>query len=479
MRRDSRGARNETAHAWHPDDESPVTAARNRTFEEIAVGDTASITRTMTSADVEALAWIAGAVDDAQLATPPADDECLAPGASAIALVSNLVLRELPGPGAQIVETSVRASAAIRAGDVLEASVLVERRDATAGSVQLACRCTNQRDEVLVAGTLVVIAPAAALAYDEIAGPDLVFRHHDRFARILAQSAPLAPVACAVVHPCDGDSLMGALEAGRRALIVPTLVGPEAKIRAAAAACGADLAGVALVATEHSHAAAAVAARMARDGKVSALMKGSLHTDELMEAVIAAEAGLRTARRMSHVFILDVPAYPRLLFVTDAAINITPDLSAKADIARNAIDLARVLGVDAPRVAILSAVETVNPKMQSTLDAAALCKMADRGQITGGVLDGPLAFDNAVSARAAAAKGIVSPVAGRADILLAPDLDAANMIAKQLQYLAGATSAGVVMGARVPIVLTSRADSVRSRLASAAVMKLVAHAAAR
>ncbi|HXU51620.1 MAG TPA: bifunctional enoyl-CoA hydratase/phosphate acetyltransferase [Casimicrobiaceae bacterium] len=453
-----------------------MAAARNRTFDEIAIGDRAAATRVMSAADVDALAFVAGEVEPAQLVGKPGDLDERAPGAAAIALVSSLVLRQLPGPGSAIVETQVRSGGTIAAGDVLDARVEVIAKDAAVRAIRLACDCRNQRGEALVDGTLVVTAPVQTLAFDDIADPSLVFRRSDRFAALLAQSAELPPVTCAVVHPCDRDSLEGALQAAARGMIVPTLVGPEAKIRAAAAACGADLAGIAIVATEHSHAAAAAAAAMARDGNVDALMKGSLHTDELMEAVVADAANLRTARRMSQTFILDVPAYPRLLFVTDAAINITPDLKAKADIAQNAIDLARILGIECPKVAILAAVEVVNPKMQATLDAAALCKMADRGQITGGVLDGPLAFDNAVSPEAAKTKGIVSPVAGCADILLAPDLDAGNMVAKQLQYLAGAASAGIVMGARVPIVLTSRADSVRSRLASTAVMKLCVHA---
>ena len=307
---------------------------------------------------------------------------------------------------------------------------------------------------------------------------DLAVAHtrNDAFGRLLRRCEGLEPVTCAVAHPCDRDSLLGPIEAARRKLIVPVLIGPEAKIRAVAAAANLDLAPYRIVATEHSHDSAARAVAMARAGEVEALMKGSLHTDELMAAVVPSATGLRTARRISHVFALDVPAYPRPLLVTDAAINIFPDLEVKADIVQNAIDLAHVLGIVEPKVAILAAVETVNPKMQSTLDAAALCKMADRGQITGGLLDGPLAFDNAISEEAAHTKHIVSPVAGRADILLAPDLEAGNMVAKQLQYLAGADSAGIVLGTRVPIVLTSRADKVRSRLASIALMALVAAA---
>jgi phosphotransacetylase len=258
-------------------------------------------------------------------------------------------------------------------------------------------------------------------------------------------------------------------------MIVPVLVGPEKKIRAVASTENLDLTPYEIVSTEHSHAAAQKAVELARAGDVDALMKGSVHTDELMGAVVATAGGLRTARRISHVFAIDVPTYPRLLLVTDAAVNIAPDIDVKADIAQNAIDLAPVLGIARPKVAILSAVETVNPKIPSTVDAAALCKMADRGQITGGILDGPLAFDNAISAAAAATKQIVSPVAGEADILLVPDLESGNILAKQLQYLAGADSVGIVLGARVPIVLTSRADTVRTRLASTAVMMLVAH----
>jgi phosphate acetyltransferase/phosphate butyryltransferase len=284
----------------------------------------------------------------------------------------------------------------------------------------------------------------------------------------------LAPIRTAVVHPVDGNSLGGAVEAAQAHLITPVLVGPEAKIRAAAAAEGIDLAPYELVPTAHSHEAAARAVALARAGKVEALMKGSLHTEELMHEVVNPDTGLRTARRVSHVFVLDVADYPRPLFLTDAAVNIYPGLEDKRDIVQNAIDLARVLGIEIPRVAVLAAVETVTPKLQSTLEAAALCKMADRGQITGGLVDGPLAFDNAISEEAAKAKGIVSPVAGRADILVVPDLESGNMLAKQLEYLAEAQGAGVVLGARVPIALTSRADKPLSRMASCAVALVLA-----
>jgi phosphate acetyltransferase len=280
------------------------------------------------------------------------------------------------------------------------------------------------------------------------------------------------PLACAIVHPCDANSLRGALEATACGLIQPILIGPPERIRAAAEAAGLDLRGIAVEAVPHSHAAAARAVALCREGRAAMLMKGALHTDELLAEVVASATGLRTERRVSHVFVLAVPAYGKLLFVTDAAVNITPDLEAKADIARNAIDLCRALGLERPKVAVLSAVETVTPKLPATVDAAALAKMAERGQIEGGDVDGPFAFDNAINPAAALAKRIGGPVAGVADVLLVPDLEAGNMLAKQLQYLGGATMAGVVVGATVPIVLTSRADGAAARLASAAVARL-------
>ena len=297
-----------------------------------------------------------------------------------------------------------------------------------------------------------------------------------RLQALLAKAAELAPVRCAVVHPCDEPSLSGALAAAQHGLIVPVLVGPRARIEAAARQAGLSLEGLALIDTPHSHAAAETAAELAERGQVEILMKGSLHTDELLHAVLA-RPGLRTARRMSHVFRFEVPAYHKPLWVTDAALNIAPGLAEKADIIQNAIDFVHCMGTAMPKVAILSAIETVNPAIASTLDAAALCKMADRGQITGGLLDGPLAFDNAISAHAAQIKQIASPVAGDADILVAPNLEAGNMLAKQLEYLGGATASGLVLGARLPVALTSRADDTDSRVASALLALVAAHQA--
>ena len=292
--------------------------------------------------------------------------------------------------------------------------------------------------------------------------------------RLLNQVRGMAPMRTAVVHPCDALSLAGALDARDAGVIAPVLVAPRAKLEHLAQEGGLNLCGCEIVDAPHSHAAAAAAAQLAGRGEVQALMKGSLHTDEYLAAVLAPEAGLRTERRLSHCYVMQTPSYPRPFLITDAAINIAPTLVDKADIIRIAIALAQVLGVALPKVAILAAVETVNPRMPATLDAAALCKMADRGQITGGVLDGPLAFDNAVSPEAARVKGITSPVAGQADVLVVPDLESGNMLAKQLEYLGGAESAGIVMGARVPLVLTSRSDSRTTRLASCAIARLLA-----
>jgi phosphotransacetylase len=310
----------------------------------------------------------------------------------------------------------------------------------------------------------------------EISPPHKAAREYRVYPALIERCAELEPISTAVAHPCDQSSLTAAVEAAEADLIRPVLVGPEAKIRGVAEQFGLDIGPYRLVDAPHSHAASAAAVEIVRSGQAEALMKGSLHTDELMAEVVRKDTGLRTERRISHVFIMDVPTYPKPLAVTDAAINIFPDLETKVDIVQNAVDMAHALGVERPKVAILSAVETVTPKIPSTIDAAALCKMAERGQITGALLDGPLAFDNAISKEAAEIKGIHSEVAGDPDILLVPDLEAGNILAKQLTFLANADAAGIVLGARVPIILTSRADTVRARMASCAVAVLLAHA---
>jgi phosphate acetyltransferase len=307
----------------------------------------------------------------------------------------------------------------------------------------------------------------------DVSPPRRPSREYRVYPTLIERCAAVEPIATAVAHPCDESSLRGAIEAAEAKLIRPILVGPEAKVRPLAERCDIDLAPYQVVDAAHSHAAAARAVEIVRAGEAQALMKGSLHTDELMAEVVRKDTGLRTERRISHAFIMDVPTYPKALVVTDAAINIFPDLETKVDIVQNAIDMAHAFGRETPKVAILSAVETVTPKIPSTVDAAALCKMAERGQIVGGLLDGPLAFDNAISKEAAEIKGLRSEVAGDADILLVPDLEAGNILAKQLSFLANADAAGIVLGARVPIILTSRADSVRARMASCAIATLL------
>jgi phosphate acetyltransferase len=383
------------------------------------------------------------------------------------ALISSLLGTEFPGPGTLYVEQSLRFHRPVHLGDTLQVSVVVATKDDATHHARLDCEVLNQRGEQVVTGQALVRAPTKKVLRPRTAMPTMhLFDPEARLRAWMHATRAGAPVPCAVVHPCDEGSLRGAIESAQQGLIDARLVGPVTRMQALAASLGLSLDGMALVDVPHSHAAADAAVAMAARGEVAMLMKGSLHTDGLMQAVIK-EPRLRTGRRMSHVFRFEVPAYPKPLLVTDAAINIAPTLEEKADIVRNAIELAHALGVAQPRVALLSAVETATPRLASTLDAAALCKMAERGQISGALLDGPLAFDNAISAEAARIKGIVSSVAGQADILVVPDLEAGNMLAKQLEYLAGASSCGVVLGARVPIALTSRADSTTSRRRSA------------
>jgi len=453
-----------------------MSSYTNVTFDEIQVGRSEQVTRQISRTDVDALALVTGDVDSFQIqGVGEMEPINSAEAVGAEVLITNFLNRRLPGPGTTLVSQSFKFSGRIAVGDTLTGTVTAREKRADTKEVVFDCSCVNQQGEEILSGSVTVIAPTRRIAYGDITPPELVLRRHDAFARLIKACERIPPVTCAVVHPCDRDSLLGPLEAAKRKLIEPVLVGPEAKIRAVAEAENVDLSPYRIISTEHSHAAAQEAVALARSGEVEALMKGSLHTDELMAAVVPTATGLRTARRISHVFIMDVPSYPRMLLVTDAAVNIFPTLEDKVDIVQNAIELAHVLGVPEPRVAILSAVETVTTKIPSTTEAAALCKMADRKQIVGGLLDGPLAFDNAISEEAARIKKIKSPVAGRADILLVPDLESGNMVAKQLQYLAGAESAGIVLGTRVPIVLTSRADTVRTRLTSTAVLALVAH----
>ena len=450
----------------------------NHTFADLQVGDTASLTRVAGDTDIDLLAAMLGkrpAVGDGAAEATTFFNDIVANGLWTGALVSLVIGTRLPGPGTIYLGQDFRFVKPVASGDTITATVRVVRKNPENRTVALETICANQKAEHVLTGTAMVIAPDKSIEWTEasssVALPDT--KRASRYEGFVAEAHGLPPVRAAIVHPCSAGAILAAVEVRQQGLFDPLLVGPEAKIRAAAEAAGIDLGDMAIEDVPHSHAAAARAVELAVGRAVSVLVKGSLHTDELLGAVIATGSGLRTERRISHVFAFDVPAYGKPLIVTDAAINIQPTLDQKRDICQNAIDLLRTLGVDEPRVAVLAAVETVNAKMPSTLDAAALTVMAARGQITGGRVDGPLAFDNAIDLDAAKTKGIVSPVAGEADILLVPDLEAGNMLAKQLIYFAGATAAGIVLGARVPIVLTSRSDPLSARIASATLARLL------
>jgi phosphotransacetylase/acyl dehydratase len=452
----------------------------NSPFDEIKVGDTASMTFPVTIDEIKVFSVMSGdvppSVVDYDYTTAELAPQVAAQGMWAGALISMVLGTKYPGPGTLYKDQSLHFQKPVAVGDTVTVTVKVTDKNPVNRNVTLDCRGVNQKDEEVVRGTAVVLAPSRKIRRERTVLPTV--RLKDVYARyyrkLTEKTRGLEPLRTAVVHPCDKVSLMGAIAAAQAGLIKPVLIGPEAKIRSVAEAEGVDLSPYTIIPTEHSQAAAEKAVAMARTRQVEALMKGSLHTDELMGEVVDKVSGIRTARRISHVFIMDVPTYPRPLFITDAAINIEPSLDDKVDIVQNAIDLAHSLGIETPKVAILSAVETVTTKIRSTIEAAALCKMADRGQIKGAILDGPLAFDNVVSEVAAKIKGIVSPVAGKADILLVPDLESGNMLAKQLEYLADAQSAGIVLGTRVPVMLTSRADHELSRMASCAVALLFA-----
>jgi phosphate acetyltransferase len=452
---------------------------RSRGFAQLQPGDTARLVRRVDPDELVRFARASGDLDPAYVdgawAQRHGDGRLVGSFQWAAALFATLIGNELPGPGALVAAQRLRFGAAVGEGDTLEATITLREKRADGRTLVFDCRCVDQHGAWVAEGEVEVLAPPEALerpradVLEAGAAPD-------RFAALLAAAGALEPLPTAVAHPCSDSALQAAIDAAAQRLIRPILVAPAARLAAIARRIGADLSAFRIVDVPHSHAAAEAAVALVRAGDARLLMKGSLHTDELLGAVVARDVGLRTERRLSHVFLLDVPTYHKLLMVTDAAINIAPGLEEKRDICQNAIDLARALGVPRPKVAILSAVETVNPKIASTTDAASLCKMADRGQITGGLLDGPLAMDNAISAQAARMKGIHSSVAGDPDVLLAPDMEAGNLLAKQLTFMARAEAAGVVLGARVPIVLTSRADSVRARLASCAVAALMAQA---
>jgi len=449
----------------------------NKTFDEINVGDSAKITRKLTRRDIELFAIVSGDINPSHL-----DDDfsfksrfhgVVAHGMLGAAMFSAVLGTKLPGPGTIYLEQGIKFLKPVRPDDTIEVTVTVMSKDMEKKYLTLNCVGRNQNNQEVIIGIATVLAPTEKIRHSISGLPDVNILHHDRMSTLIAKAQGYEPLKTAVVHPCDTNSLGGMDEARKAGLITPILVGPLSKIRAAAQAADISIEGLEIIDVEHSHAAAVASVALARDNKVGALMKGSLHTDELMAAVVHRERGLRTESRMSHVFVMDVPTYKFPLLISDAALNIAPDLETKRYITQNAVHLAHALGLADPKVAILAAAETVNLNMQATLDAAALCKMAHRGQIVGATLDGPLAFDNAISMEAARIKGIDSPVAGQADILVVPNIEAGNMLVKQLAYLGAAEAAGLVVGAKVPVMLTSRADPAHARLASAALAVLM------
>lgn len=450
----------------------------NRTFNEIEIGESASLARVVVQNDIDLFAAVAGDIDPAHENSVTTNGgpsgHRVVHGMWTAALISALLGKRLPGPGTIYLGQTWQFRHSVMPGDIITATVTVTEKRTDGRVVLLDTCCTNQTGDTVLLGTATVVAPSTTVVWPCAPSTEVTLRRHDRYEAFIRQARARPALRTAIVHPCSEDAIAAAIEARDEGLLEPVLIGPDARIRAVAEAANVDLAGVPIEAVEHSHAAAARAVEMGAAGQVAALMKGSLHTDELLGAVVAPNSGLRTARRISHVYAMDVPTYSKPLVITDAVVNIGPSLDHKRDICQNAIDLLHILGAELPRVAALGAIETVNSRMPATLDAAALTVMAARGQITGALVDGPLAFDNAISLAAAKTKQIDSPVAGQADILLVPDLEAGNILAKQLMYFAGADAAGLVLGARVPIILTSRADSVRVRLASAALAKLVA-----
>lgn len=445
----------------------------NKLYDELRVGDTASIKRVCTANDLYIFANASGNVNPLHL---PAEEgeyrsEAIAPSMWVGALVSSVLGNILPGAGTLYKTQSFQFLNRVHVGDELTITVTV-REKAADNCVILDTFITGRGGDRVALGVAEVLAPTRKVRVDDDRVPQILVERHRHFDRLLKACEGLEPIATAVAAPEDKDSLGGALLAARHAIIRPVLIGSAIKITTVAKEIDADLKGIEVIDSADHDAAAATAVELARTGKVGALMKGYLHTDELLHHVVKRDGGLRTNRRLSHAFVMDVPGLDHLLIVSDAAINIAPDLEAKVDITQSAIDLALALGVARPKAGILSAVETVNPKIASTLDAAVLSKMAERGQITGGIVDGPLAMDNAVDVAAAKTKGITSLVAGHADILIVPNLEAGNMLAKELSFVAHAEAAGLALGAKVPIILTSRADGEKARLASCAIAAL-------
>ena len=449
----------------------------NVPFDQLEIGMEASDTRTCRADDLYVFANASGNLNPMHLPKEDGDGdgvpEAVAPGMWVASLISSVLGCKLPGPGTLYHTQSLRFLGRAHAGDTLTARVRLTGKG-PGRRVTFETWVENADGTRIVEGEAEVDAPDKPLGFDADDIPGLTVQNHVHFDRLLALAEPLPAIATAVVAPEEPDALAGAVLAAQHTLITPILIGDPAKIAKAAVEAELDLDAYDIVTEPDHKRAAALAVRMVHEGRAQAVMKGHLHTDVLLGQILKKDGGLRSGRRLSHVFVMDVPGLEHLLMVTDAAINISPDLQTKADIIQNAIDLAHALGVSEPKVGVLSAIEKINPAIPSTLDAAILSKMAERGQITGGLVDGPLAMDNAINLEAATTKGIRSLVAGRAEILVAPNMEAGNMLAKELTYLAHAEAAGVVMGAKCPVILTSRADDEKARLASCAVAALAA-----
>ncbi|HGC5940581.1 TPA: bifunctional enoyl-CoA hydratase/phosphate acetyltransferase [Legionella pneumophila] len=454
----------------------------NVTFDELTLGRQASLVKTLTQDDIDLFATMSGDVNPAHMDPAFAKSDIfhgiVGHGMWTGSLISALLGTILPGPGTIYLEQDIKFKKPVRIGDNITITLIVRDKRADKPIVTFDCKGVNQRGEIVVEGLATVLAPTKKIRVARTSLPHVEIHNHDRFQAIIQSCQCIAAIRAAVVHPVKANVLEAVADSVKAGLIIPVLIGPETKIKSAATEAGVDISKWEIINTEHSDAAAVKAVALAATGQVDAIMKGSLTTHELLAAVVPSISNLRTKYRISHAYVMDVPSYHKPLIITDAALNIAPNATDKADICQNAINLWRILyGEDKkPNVAILAATEFVNPKMQATIDAATLCKMADRGQITNAILDGPLAFDNAINKQAADEKNIISPVAGNADILLVPEIESGNILAKQLTFLGHADAAGIVLGARVPIILVSRADSIRTRLLSCALAVKIAAA---
>jgi phosphate acetyltransferase len=447
---------------------------QNRTFDEIQIGDSASLVKTLTEKDIEVFAIMSGDINPAHLdkeyVKTDVFNKIIAHGMWGGSLLSTVLGTQLPGPGTIYLGQTLKFLHPIFVGDSVTVTVTVVKKNPNKFIVELDCNCTLPNKVVAITGVATVIAPTTKIKREKVALPEMILKEHRHawYDYLMSLNKNFPKLKTAIVHPLDQESLEGAIASAESGIIDPVLIGPKEKINSLAKELNLNIDQYTIIDAKHSHAAVEISVSMVQKGEVEALMKGKLHTDELMEAVIDKKNGLRTARRISHIIALDAPNYPKPLFITDAAININPNLTDKVSIVQNAIDLFIGLKLGTPKVAIVSAVETVNQDIPSTLDATALCKMAERGQITGGILDGPLAFDNAISLESVKNKGIVSQVAGQADIIIVPDLESGNMLYKNMTYFSGIEAAGLVLGASVPIILTSRGSDIASRKVSCA-----------